>query len=248
MSSEDIASEESSVPAEETLNESDVVTLDNKLQGFYGMLKTENVWGHDENGIKAIQAAMAMLSTKTGIYARIPIYCKGEGCPYEESCPLQKYDITPVGQACPVEIAQIQKKYVAYAKDFDLESENASETDRNLVAEIIKMEIYMERCDALMSKEGSPIQMVVTGIADNGTPIESPDVSKSVLAYERFSKKRNDDYALLMATRKDKKKDTTEKEQSMMDIMKKAVEAENFFTIDQRPEYIPGVDDVDEVK
>ena len=227
---------------EETLKESDVATLDNKLQGFYGMLSTNNVWGHDAAGVKAIQAAMSMLSTKTGLYTRIPIYCKGGNCPYAESCSLLKWGIQPNGQACPVEIAQIQKKYVEYAKEFDLDGEDASPTDKNLVAEIIKMEIYMERCDALMSAEGSPVQMVVTGIAEDGTPIESPDVSKSVQAYERFSKKRNDDYNLLMATRKDKKKDTTEKEKSIMDIMAEATKAAGFFTIDQRPEHIAGVD------
>ena len=228
---------------EESLVESDDVEQERKLQAFNAMLETGNVWGHDKKGVQAIRAAMSMLSTKTGMYSRIPIYCKGESCPYDESCPLRRYGIEPHGQACPIEIAQIQKKYTAYARDFDLETEDASETDRSLVAEIIKMEIYMERCDALMSREQSPVQMTVAGVAEDGTPIQSPDVSKAVQAYERFSKKRNEDYSLLMATRRDKKKNLIDNnEPSIIDIMDRATSDESFFEVEKKPKHIRGYD------
>ena len=217
--------------------------LEENYNGFYAMLQSQNVWGHDKKGLKAIQASMAMLSTKTGIYARIPIFCKGGKCPYSQSCGLDRWGLTPEGQACPVEIAMIQQKYANYSEEFGLDSGDASYTDQNIVNEIITMEIYMERCKAIMSKEVSPIQMTVVGLDESGAPIESPNVSKAVEAYEKFSKKRNDNYSLLMATRKDKKKDGNDnKEMSIIDIMNTASEDEDFYNIDKRPDHIEGVD------
>lgn len=234
--------------AQETVQQAELAEVQDRVDSFYSMLSTQNVWGHDRAGLLAIKAAMQMLSTKTGIYARIPLFCKGKDCPYEESCQLQQYGIAPENQACPVEVAQIQRKYVNYCTEFDLDSDEASFTDKNLVNEIITMEIYMERCKALMSKEGNPVQMIMTGVSESGDIIEQPAVSKAFEAYEKFSKKRNDNYNLLMATRKDKKKDSTDKNETIIDIMTRAEQKEDFYDIEQRPEHIPGVDDVKEVK
>ena len=37
-----------------------------------------NTWGYSNVGIEAKRAAMSMLATKTGMYARIPLMCKAE--------------------------------------------------------------------------------------------------------------------------------------------------------------------------
>ncbi|MEG1494701.1 MAG: hypothetical protein RR406_00155 [Bacilli bacterium] len=60
-----------------------------------------NVWGHSPLGLEAKSAAMSMLSTKTGLYARVPITCKANGCPYEDSCALLPYGLAPLGEKCP---------------------------------------------------------------------------------------------------------------------------------------------------
>ena len=52
-----------------------------------------NVWGYSELGIEAKKAAMTMLSTKTGMYARIPLVCKANNCPYAEKCQLLNYNL-----------------------------------------------------------------------------------------------------------------------------------------------------------
>lgn len=230
--------------SDEEIEKRELEIVDKRLKDFTAMLSSQNVWGHDQKGLKAIQAAMSMVSVKTGMYARIPIFCKAGNCPYNESCGLDKYGLAPEGQACPVEIAQIQKRYAEYSDEFGLDDpdNNISFTDRNLIDEIITMEIYMERCKALMSKELSPVQMTVAGVDADGKVVESPNISKAAEAYEKFSKKRNDDYRLLMATRQDKKKDQVqEKERSLMDYIQEA-EAANLYDIEQRPEYIEGVD------
>lgn len=193
----------------------------------------KNVWGHSEVGMEAKKAAMTMLSTKTGMYAKIPIVCKGDACPYSESCPLLPYDLAPIAEKCPIETAQIELRWQGYDEDFDLEL--SSFTDKAIVSEIINADIMMERCKALMSKEGVPVVEVVAGIAENGEVYTRPEVSKYWEAYERASKKRMEAFALMMATRKDRK-GTLEPVRGLTEILADAVADGSFVDVEQRPE------------
>ena len=206
-------------------------------------IKTD-VWGYGEKGALALKANMQMLSMKHGICSRIPIFCKGDNCPYEQSCITSAEGLAPVGQACPVEVAMISRKIKDYTEEFDLD-QSYSPVDEALVEEIILMEVSMERCQALMSQESSPIQQMVIGMSEDGTPIYQPQVAKSVEAYERFSKKRNEDYSLLVATRKDKKGTKSEEnKQDIFSIIDQAQHTEGFYDIEQRPDDL-NIDDAE---
>lgn len=205
-----------------------------------------NIWGHSKAGLLALKANMQMLSTKSGMYARIPIHCKGDNCPYAESCITLAEGLAPEGEACPTEVALLARKLRQYSDEFDLGGEDSSPTDEALVSEIILMEIQMKRCEALMSQETNPVQTMVVGVSDGGDPIEQPQVSKTVEAYERFSKKRNEDYNLLLATRKDKKKDKGEDQKDdVFEMMEKATSSPGFYDIDKRPDNIQDADFTD---
>jgi hypothetical protein len=193
----------------------------------------QNMWGHSTLGLEAKRAAMAMLSTKTGMYAKIPITCKADTCPYAESCQLLAYGLAPEGEYCPVETAEIELRYEAYSRDFDLDT--ASFTDKCLVNEIINADIMMERCKALMAREGVPVIDVVAGVSENGDEFTRPEVSKHWEAYERASRKRNEAYSLMKATRKDKKEDDNNR-LSITKIISDAVVDPDFLVIEERPE------------
>lgn len=225
----------------ETCQEAEIAEAENAYEKMMGRIKT-NIWGQDKKGAMAVKANMQMLSTKTGMYTRIPIFCKGDDCPYAESCITLAEGLAPVGHACPTEVAMITKKLVDYMDEFDLDKEDASITDKALVEEIILMEIVMERCKALMSQEVNPIQMMVAGMSEDGNPIMQPQVSKTMEAYERASKKRNADYDLLMATRKNKKKDEEESKDDLMSIIDAAQDDPDFYNIDKRPEHLQDAD------
>lgn len=193
----------------------------------------DNIWGHSQLGLEAKRAAMAMLSTKNGMYARIPLTCKAGSCPYAESCMLISYDLAPYGEPCPKETAEIELRYANYDKDFKLDE--ASFTDRNLVSEIINYDIMLDRLRALLSKEQVLTVDVVTGVSEQGEEFTHPEVSKTWEAYERVEKKRAAAYDQMLATRKSNKSDKGDNTKSMTQIISEIMSASDF-VVDVKPE------------
>ena len=178
-----------------------------------------NIWGHSSLGLEAKKAAMSMLSTKNGMYARIPLVCKAHGCPYADSCPLLKYNLAPLGEPCPKETAELELRYSAYDQDFQLD--DASFTDR---------------LRALLVKEEVLIVDVGTGITEQGEEYTHTEVSKTWEAYERVEKKRNNIYDLMLATRKSQKsKDNDGGDKSITQILSEVMTAQDF-VIDVKPD------------
>ena len=182
---------------------------------FETMLAQQNAWMYSEKGLEGLKASMAMLATKTGRFARIPLICKTDECPYSETCFMLQYSLAPKGEYCPVEVASIEKKYHGYDKDFGLE--DGSATDNALIDEIITLEMIMERCISLMAKEEKPVVLSDAGINERGDVIQKEEVSKALEAYQKASKERDAKLQLMMGTRKDKK--DTGKTRTMYDIM-----------------------------
>ena len=238
---------EEAVPIYVSAEESDVIAAEENKKKFQKKIQTGHLWSTGNANIDkrfraALDAAQEMRSIKIGIYASIPMYCKEDRCPYAESCLLLANGLTVKAQPCPREIALIQQKYTQYAAELGLDEEDCETrfVDEALLEEVLTMEVNMERCKALMSKEGSPIQMIVAGVSPNGEEYSQPAVSKAVEAYEKFSKKRNEAFNQLMATRKDKARVTkdTRELKTIQDVLDQIdSDPENdIFTIEQRPD------------
>lgn len=212
--------------------------LEKQRRSFEEMLTVRNnPWNYDTKGLESVKAAMSMLSTKNGLYSKIPIYCKDKKCPYSESCLLLPYGLAPKGQPCPVETSQIEERHRRYCMEFDLD-EN-SFTDMNLVSEIVSLEIMMERCKALLSKEQVPVIEITTGITESGREIKQPTVSQAYVAYEKMSKKRDSNYQLLAATRRDKatlKNKNAGSDKDPIDALYEIINDPNVDNIEKRPD------------
>ena len=194
-----------------------------------------NAWGYSSRGIEAKRAAMTMLSTKTGMFARIPLMCKADSCPYSESCAMLPYGLAPIGEPCVVETAQVELRLAGYNDDFQISE--SSFTDKNLINDLIHNDIMLDRCKALLQKEGVLVQDVIAGIAENGQEFTRPEVSKSWEAYERVQKKRNDIYELMVATRKHKKGTGEGTTTSLGSFISNLAEAPEF-VVEERPDNI----------
>ena len=199
----------------------DDISLDENRKRFEASLP-ENPWGLSSKGLSARKAASTMVRMKTGMYTPIPIICKADSCPYSDSCSLLPYDLAPEGEFCPVEIAKIEALVQGYYSDFDLDE--MSFTDRSLVNEVVGLDIMIDRCKALMAKEGTPVVDIVIGVAENGAEIHQPAVSKSIEAYEKLTKRKDQKLQFLAKTNRDRQRFAPEQNrdswiQSVVDVI-----------------------------
>ena len=191
----------------------------------------DNIWGHSGVAREGKRAAMTMLSTKTGMYASIPLVCKGGDCPYQETCTLREYNLCKIGEPCPKECAMIEVYYANYSEEFDLD--HSSFTDKIMVKDLIDTEIKLERCQALMNKEQTQIKQEFAGSTEQGEVFYKDEISKAFELYERNFKKKEKILNLMMATRAATSK-LGQQESSVKDILNDALNVE--FTVEERPD------------
>lgn len=218
----------------ETRNELELAELQDAIAKREAMEKNiQNIWGYNAVANEAKKAAMAMLSTKTGLYAKVPITCKSDGCPYAHTCLLLDAGLAPEGYKCPMETAMIETRYAGYSEDYNLNA--SSFTDSTIIAELINADVTMERCKALLAAQGSPIEDVVAGITENGQEFTRPEVSKAWEIYERASNRRDKILDSLLGTRKSRKGEAGA-EKSATDYILEAFEQD--FVVEERPDHI----------
>lgn len=191
-----------------------------------------NIWGHSAVGSQAKQAAMTMLSTKSGLYAKIPITCKTDACPYAQSCALLPYGLAPLGEKCPWETAMIETRYAQYVEDYNLDE--SSFTDKTLISELVNIDIMLERTKALMSAEQVPITEVVAGMTESGEEYTRPEISKAYELYERNLNRKDKILESMLGTRKSRK-GQTEETTSFSDLLSDAINGTDFI-IEERPD------------
>ena len=191
----------------------------------------KNIWGYSPLGIEAKKAAMAMLSTKTGLYAKVPINCKADTCPYAVTCVLLEAGLAPRGQKCPMETAMIETRYAGYESDFGLDS--SSYTDSTLIADLINLDVTIERCKALLAAAQTPIEEVVAAVGENGEAYTKPEISKAWEVFERASNRRDKILDMMMATRKSQK-GLVQEHSGINDMLAQVYEQE--FIIEEKPE------------
>lgn len=190
-----------------------------------------NVWGHSSLGLEAKKAAMSMLSTKTGLYAKVPITCKADTCPYSNTCSLLPYGLAPYGEKCPWETALIETRYAGYMEDYNLDA--SSFTDSTIVSELINIDVMLERTKALMSSEQTPITEVIAGMTESGEQFTRPEISKAYEIYDRNLTRKDKLLEMMLGTRKSRK-GQEEQDSTVQDILAEALNQTEFI-IEEKP-------------
>lgn len=196
-----------------------------------------NVWGHSSLGLEAKRAAMSMLSTKTGLYAKVPITCKADTCPYANTCTLLPYGLAPFGEKCPWETALIESRYAGYMQDYNLDA--SSFTDSTIVSELINIDVMLERTKALMSEEQTPITEVIAGMTESGEQFTRPEISKAYEIYDRNLTRKDKLLEMMLGTRRSRK-GQDEQDSTVQDILNEALNQSEFI-IEERPDNIDPV-------
>lgn len=182
-----------------------------------------------------------MNSMKNGLYSIYPIPCKRGACPYGSSCiALRNHMEPPYGEACVIETAKIERLIIDYSSQFKMESSSA--TDRTMIRELVQLELLMDRCQNLMAQECSPLQEVVAGIGEDGSPYTQPVVSKYFDAWERMSKRKQSLLNDLEGTRRSKRGKGNDEMDDAQIILTTLANNEDFMKVEERPEQFKDLD------
>jgi uncharacterized protein YaiI (UPF0178 family) len=164
-----------------------------------------SMWKQSTQGAKNVDAARQMLQLKHGMFASVPIICKGRTCPYFQTCWIPEADLQ-VGERCPIEIGAILERFDKYCQQLNIDTENEI-VDAGLVKEVVDIEIMMVRADGLLARDGNLIEEVVAGVSPKGQEYYRPEIHLAVELKERLRKEKTRILNQLNATRKDKKND-----------------------------------------
>lgn len=167
------------------------------------LIKTiPSTWKLSSKGLEAVKRSVALYNTEFGLYASIPMICKGEECIYAELFPELHEGLSEAGERCPVEVAFIISKYDAYSKELEIEKEDA--VDMSILRDVIDYDIQIMRAENKMAVEGDFVKDVVVSVNENGAPITQEQISKAAEYKDKVQIKRNKALELLNSTRKDK--------------------------------------------
>ncbi len=177
----------------------DIIKLTQNLPSEWSMPPE---WKMSEKGREAIRVAVSISNTKHGLFASVPIVCRGRACPYIETCGLEPFGLAPDGERCPTEIADAMKAFKEYSEEFEIDTE--SRVDMGLLKELIDIEITQDRASKILSKDGTFIQDVATAVTERGDIITKPEIHKAAEIKDKLSKRKHEILRLFNATRKDK--------------------------------------------
>lgn len=164
-------------------------------------------WTLNPDAVAAIDVAKRMRSTKHGLYASVPIICKGRACPYRENCILYKSDMAPVEEKCPIEIAAIEDLYERYCQHFNINPDNPSPKDTidlTMIREMVDIDVTILRCDNKMAIDADFIIQNVVGLTEDSEPITKSELHPVVEYKEKLRSQKFKILQLMNSTRRDK--------------------------------------------
>ena len=170
-----------------------------------------SVWGLNNIIIQEINNVSKMYASKHGMFASVPIICKGVDCKYYDTCVIDPASRTS-GQRCPAEIAAIMTRYEYWCAQFDIDTntdmiEEKKLVDASLIRDLVNIEVQMIRAENRLAMNGDFMARVLLDIDKKCKAYWGYDVSPESQFLLTLQEKKIKILNQLNATRKDKASD-----------------------------------------
>ncbi len=116
------------------------------------------MWGLTSTKTKQVSNISKVYFTKHGMFASIPILCRGVDCAYKDVCMVDPSERT-VGSRCPMEIAALITRFNQWCQHFNINIEGeAIESkdlvDATLIKDLVNIEIQILRAENKIALSG----------------------------------------------------------------------------------------------
>lgn len=167
----------------------------------------QTMWGLNASTMNEVVNIGKVYTSKHGLFASIPIICRGTACPYKDTCMVKKSE-RKVGQRCPMEIAAIMSRFTQYCQHFEIDIDLPTVApedlvDVSLIKDLVTIEVAMMRAENKIAMNGDFMASTLLDIDKKCNPyfgqVVSPEQEHLILLQEKKQKVMNQ----LNATRKD---------------------------------------------
>lgn len=186
------------------MSNKELIASETNELNIYGQVakEIENVWRLPQSHLNKVKSTYATMNAKHGLFANVPIICKGESCPYIGTCTVDILNL-PVGYRCPIEIGAIIARFEKLCEEFNVTEKDA--VDLGQIKQLVDIEVMIMRCDSKMAISGDFIEETLKDVSKTGTPIYEKTVTQAnqfkMTLLDKHSKLLKD----LAATRSSKK-------------------------------------------
>lgn len=116
------------------------------------------MWGLDKNRVKQVSNISKVYFSKHGMFASIPIICRGQDCAYKNVCMVDHAQRT-VGSRCPMEIAALITRFNQWCQHFNIDTstdviEPKDLVDATLIKDLVNIEIQILRAENKIALSG----------------------------------------------------------------------------------------------
>ena len=170
--------------------------------------EAQKIWNVPGASISHIVNASSKFRLKHGMFASVPIICRGDQCPYFDTCTIDpQYRIN--GSRCAMEISAIMARYEMWCEHFaiNLEGSTISKedmTDASLVRDLVDNEIQTLRAENKIALSGDFIGKTLKEVDRQGKAYYEDEVTPAANFKMSLLDKRYKILQLLNSTRKDK--------------------------------------------
>lgn len=168
----------------------------------------QNLWKLPQSSVQAAMDASHIYKTKHGMFAGVPILCKGVACPYAKVCiipPSQRIN----GGRCPMEAGAVIARFEAWCKHFLIDIsgpfiKDEDLVDASLVRDLVDNEVQTLRAENRIAINADFIGETIAEIDNKGNVYYEETVTPAAEYKLLLQDKRYKILNLLNSTRKDK--------------------------------------------
>lgn len=180
------------------------------------MSDLEKLWKIPKKLESSLKEVSQIYKMKHGMFAGVPILCKGENCPYKDVCFIDQQDVV-VGTRCPMEAGAVLARFESWCNHFgidiskdELKSEDV--VDVSLIKDLVDNEIQTLRAENRIAINADFIERTVSTVDNKGKAFYENAISPEATYKLQLIDKRHKILQLLNSTRRDKAKQLNNKD------------------------------------
>ena len=165
------------------------------------------VWKMDPSISEEIKDIAMINSSAYGMFASIPIICKGSNCAYKDVCMVSLGERI-LGRRCPMEIATIISRFEMWCAHFNIDISNdfidsKDAVDASLIKDLVNIEVQMMRAENKIALNADFMHTTLLEVDKKCNPYYGEDLHPATTYLMTLQQRKDKILNQLHATRKD---------------------------------------------